>query len=56
MASDTTGAVQAVTGALPLGRLAEPREIAEAVLFLASSRASFITGQILHANGGGLMA
>lgn len=56
MASDTTGAVHAVTSALPLGRLAEPREIAEAVLFLASSRASFITGQILHANGGGLMA
>lgn len=56
MASDTTGAVQAVTSALPLGRLAEPREIAEAVLFLASARASFITGQILHANGGGLMA
>jgi NAD(P)-dependent dehydrogenase (short-subunit alcohol dehydrogenase family) len=56
MASDTTGAVQAVTGALPLARLAEPREIAEVVLFLASSRASFITGQILHANGGGLMA
>ncbi|SER84399.1 SDR family NAD(P)-dependent oxidoreductase [Sphingobium sp. YR768] len=56
MASDTTGAVHAVTSVLPLGRLAEPREIAEAILFLASSRASFITGQILHANGGGLMA
>jgi NAD(P)-dependent dehydrogenase (short-subunit alcohol dehydrogenase family) len=56
MASDTTGAVAAVTGALPLGRLAETSEIAEAILFLASPRASFITGQILHANGGGLMA
>jgi NAD(P)-dependent dehydrogenase (short-subunit alcohol dehydrogenase family) len=56
MTSDTTGAVHAVTSVLPLGRLAEPREIAEAILFLASSRASFITGQILHANGGGLMA
>lgn len=56
MASDTTGAVEAVTSALPLGRLGETGEIAEAVLFLASSRASFITGQILCANGGGLMA
>lgn len=56
MASDRTGAVAAVTAALPLGRLGEPEEIADAVLFLASSRASFITGQILHANGGGLMA
>ncbi|HUD93555.1 SDR family NAD(P)-dependent oxidoreductase [Sphingobium sp.] len=56
MASDTTGAVEAVTSALPLGRLGEPVEIAEAILFLASPRASFITGQVLHVNGGGLMA
>ena len=54
--SDTTGAVETVTRALPLGRMAEPREIAEAVLFLASDRASVITGQVLHANSGGLMA
>jgi NAD(P)-dependent dehydrogenase (short-subunit alcohol dehydrogenase family) len=56
VASDTTGAVAAVTAGLPLGRFGETTEIAEAVLFLASPRASFITGQILHANGGGLMA
>ncbi len=54
--SDTTGAVRAVTEALPLKRLAQPSEIAEAILFLASDRASFITGQVLHANGGGVMA
>lgn len=54
--SDETGAVSAVTSALPLQRLGTPDEIAEAVLFLASPRSSFITGQILHANGGGLMA
>ncbi len=56
MATDTTGAVKAVTSGLPLGRLAETSEIAEAVLFLASRRASIITGQVLHANSGGLMA
>jgi len=54
--SDSTGAVQAVTNALPLRRMAEPAEIAEAILFLASPRASIITGQVLHANAGGIMA
>ena len=39
--------------ALPLGRTAKPEEIAEAVLFLASPRSSFITGSTLHADGGG---
>lgn len=38
---------------LPLGRTAEPVEIAQAVLFLASPRASFITGTTLHVDGGG---
>lgn len=39
--------------ALPLSRTAHAAEIAEAVLFLASPRASFITGSTLHADGGG---
>ncbi|MBB3601168.1 NAD(P)-dependent dehydrogenase (short-subunit alcohol dehydrogenase family) [Mycolicibacterium sp. BK556] len=39
--------------ALPLGRTATPEEIAQAVLFLASPRSSFITGSTLHADGGG---
>ena len=35
-----------------LGRAAEPKEIAEAILFLASDKASFITGQVLDVDGG----
>ena len=36
---------------LPLGRLAEPREIADAVVFLASARASYITGAVIAMDG-----
>jgi 3-oxoacyl-[acyl-carrier protein] reductase len=37
---------------IPLGRLGTPRDIADAVLFLAGDRAAYITGQVLHVNGG----
>lgn len=41
-----------MTGRIPLQRLAEPGDVAGAVLFLCSSAASFITGQILVVDGG----
>jgi len=36
----------------PMGRLAQPSEVADAVLFFASSRAAFVTGQTLSVSGG----
>jgi 3-oxoacyl-[acyl-carrier protein] reductase len=41
---------------IPLGRLGQPSDVAEAVSFLASDQAGYITGQVLHVNGGMLMA
>lgn len=41
---------------IPLGRLGQASDVAEAVRFLVSDEASYITGQVLHVNGGMLMA
>ena len=42
--------------AIPLGRMAQPDEIARAAVFLASESAGFVTGQTLHVNGGSYLA
>jgi NAD(P)-dependent dehydrogenase (short-subunit alcohol dehydrogenase family) len=40
---------------IPLRRIGEPEDLADAVAFLASDRARYITGQVLHVNGGHVM-
>lgn len=47
---------EAFRRAIPLGRLGEPDDLAGAVLFFASSDASFVTGQVLSVSGGLTMA
>ena len=44
--------LKALAGMHPLGRYAQPREIADAAAFLASDKASFITGTVLPIDGG----
>ncbi|MFO1386241.1 MAG: 3-oxoacyl-ACP reductase FabG [Chitinivorax sp.] len=43
---------QQLLAQIPLGKLGEPQHIADAVAFLASDRAAYLTGQTLHVNGG----
>ena len=45
-------AYEATSRSIPLGGFAEPRDIAEAVVFLASERARWITGQCILVDGG----
>jgi 3-oxoacyl-[acyl-carrier protein] reductase len=43
---------ETILDAVPLDRLASPSEIADAVLFLSSPAANYVTGHVLHVNGG----
>ena len=41
---------------IPSGRLGEPQDVANAVIFLASNQSNYINGETLHINGGMYMA
>jgi 3-oxoacyl-[acyl-carrier protein] reductase len=47
--------LQNMIGAIPIGRFGRPEDISDAVLFLASEQASFITGQTLVVDGGQIL-
>jgi NAD(P)-dependent dehydrogenase (short-subunit alcohol dehydrogenase family) len=56
LAARTPEETARVAAAIPLGRLGQPAEIADAILFLASNAAQFVTGAVLDVNGGQEMA
>tara|TARA_Y100001949_G_C15777342_1_gene239066 strand:- start:261 stop:560 length:300 start_codon:yes stop_codon:yes gene_type:complete len=49
---DPTTALAELDKTVPLGRIAQPKDIAEVVLFLASDHARYICGELLEINGG----
>jgi len=50
--NNSAEAIDRIASTIPIGRLAEPREIAEVVSFLCSQRNSYLTGQTIFVDGG----
>jgi len=49
---DTDARVARMSAEVPMGRLGRPEEVADAIVYLASARASYITGSVLSVDGG----
>jgi 2-hydroxycyclohexanecarboxyl-CoA dehydrogenase len=56
MAAVPEKVTEALTKAIPFRRLGKPEEVADAILFFATDRARFVTGQVLSVSGGLTMA
>ncbi len=49
---DPNEAIEALDASVPLGRIAEPEDIADVIVFLASDQARYLCGALIEANGG----
>ena len=49
---DPDTAIASLNASVPLGQIAQPREIADVVLFLASDEARYMSGSLVEVNGG----
>ena len=47
---------QAIAASMPVGRLGEPEDVANAVAFFMDARSGFVTGQVLYVCGGVTLA
>ncbi|MGD7021167.1 elongation factor P 5-aminopentanone reductase [Rossellomorea vietnamensis] len=52
MTSFSTEEISEIVDEIPMGRMAEPSEVADTIDFLLSAKSSYITGQVLSVNGG----
>ena len=52
VASFTPDEIETFGQSSPMGRAGQPNEVAPAYLYLASDDASYVTGQVIHVNGG----
>ncbi len=50
--ADRAAAIAALSREVPLGRMGQPSDVAEAVLYLVSEASSYVTGTELHVDGG----